>query len=231
MSGSRTLSSRLHDVIAARGHWSAAELSAMRREDCSAIFDQPPSGELGELMALFATAWRQLGDLVQQSFAGSFAALVEDATHSAERLVRILEGAAFFRDVARLDDLDVPLYKRAQLCASDLAAALAREGLGRFDDLDALTLFADNLVPHVLRLDGVLVVHPELGELIERGELLSPGSPEEVELRAVAVHAVERLAAAVPGATPRALDHLLWHRGQGARYKAVPRPRCRTTAY
>ena len=80
---------------------------------------------------------------------------------------------------------EVWFYKRAQLAAADLALA----GLARFADLDRLTLMADNLVPHVLRLDGVLRVEPGLVERIERGELLTAGEPEEVELRAVAVTA------------------------------------------
>jgi len=29
----------------------------------------------------------------------------------------------------------------------------------------------------------------------------------------------------------QAVDHLLWNRGAGARYKSHPRPRARTTAY
>ena len=41
---------------------------------------------------------------------------------------------------------------------SDLALA----GIVRFRDLDRLTIFADNLVPHVLRCDGVLVYDPRL---------------------------------------------------------------------
>ena len=57
-------------------------------------------------------------------------------------------------------------------------------------------MFADNLVPHVLRLDGVLWFDPELVARIERGELIEHGSPEEVEIRACAVHAVELLVAA-----------------------------------
>ncbi len=47
---------------------------------------------------------------------------------------------------------DRGFYKRAQITPSDLALA----GVAEFDDLDRLTIFADNLVPHVLRVDGVL---------------------------------------------------------------------------
>ena len=69
----------------------------------------------------------------------------------------------FFRDAG--------FYKRAQIVASDLALA----GLAEFSDLDRLTIFADNLVPHVLRVDGVLRYHPDLAARIDAGELIPPG--------------------------------------------------------
>ena len=47
---------------------------------------------------------------------------------------------------------DPGFYKRAQIVPNDLAVA----GVADFRDLDRLTIFADNLVPHVLRVDGVL---------------------------------------------------------------------------
>ena len=92
-------------------------------------------------------------------------------------------------------------------------------------------MFADNLVPHVLRLDGVLRFAPELVARIERGELIEHGSAEEVEIRACALHAVELIVAARPTRCAAAVDELLWHRGQQPRYKASPRHRSRCTAY
>ncbi len=86
-------------------------------------------------------------------------------------------------------------------------------------------------MPHVLRVDGVLAVDPGLAARIERGELLEQGSPEEVELRACSVHGVELLVAARGSTTAAAVDDALWNRGAGARYKAIPRHRARTTAY
>ena len=97
----------------------------------------------------------------------------------------------------------MPFYKRAQLTAADLAVAFGGEGWGCYRDLDRLTCFADNLVPHVLRCAQVLVYAPSLARRIDAGELLAAGSPEEVEIRAGAVHAVERWVAeparGVPG--------------------------------
>jgi hypothetical protein len=99
----------------------------------------------------------------------------------------------------------------------------------------ASTAFADNLVPHVLRLDGVLTYDDELVARIHTGELLTAGSPEEVEIRALGVHAVERLRTALAelghDVPSWLLDQVLWERGGGATYKAVPRHRARSVFY
>ena len=119
---------------------------------------------------------------------------------------------------------DPGFYKRAQILPADLALA----GVAEFGDLDELTIFADNLVPHVLRVDGVLAYDDELAAQIEAGDLLPPGAAER-EIRACALHACELIAPRL-GVPPRTLDNWLWNRGQQPRYKAVPRHRTRTTA-
>jgi len=186
-------------------------------------------------MGLFARALNDLGRFLRDRFEGRFAGPVEAAERSAVRLVEVLGGMPFYQDVQRYDELMVPLYKRAQLTAADLALAFGGMGWGRFDDLDRLTIFADNLVPHVLRLDGILAYEPGLVDRIEAGELILPGSPEEIEMRAVAVHAVERLGDALRSSgaavTSMQLDYLLWNRGQQPAYKARPRHRTRTVFY
>jgi len=133
-----------------------------------------------------------------------------------------------FVDVSEYEGRPIPFFKRAQLAAADLH----RAGLARLPGAERLTAFADNLVPHVLRVDGVLRLDPELTASIEASELLAHGSAEEVELRAAAIHAVELLVAALGGAlSPAEIDGALWNRGRGRRYKSVPRPRSRNTAY
>ena len=220
LSGFRTVEAGL----AARGPWTAAELAEIGVEEVAATFGQDPGHEL---MALFARALRELGERVGDEHGGSFLALARSGEGSAVALAERLAAWPAWRDVSTHDGEPVPLYKRAQLAAADLAL----QGLAPAEDLAALTLFADNLVPHVLRLDGVLRVDPALVARIERGELLEHGSPEEVELRACAVHAVELLVAAHGSTTAAAVDNVLWNRGGGARYKAVPRHRSRSTAY
>jgi hypothetical protein len=121
----------------------------------------------------------------------------------------------------------VPFLKRAQIAAADVH----RAGVAAFTDLHRLTMFADNLVPHVLRLDGVLSFAPGLVAQIEGGELIEHGSPEEVEIRACGLHAIELIAAARHDSCPADIDQLLWLRGGQPRYKASPRHRSRCTAY
>jgi hypothetical protein len=212
-------------------------LSALTTADCAAIFGQDLANEAArELMELFARALKDLGRYLLERFGGSFVRLVEAADRSAERLLELLAAMPFFRDIERYDGLEVPFYKRAQLTAADLALAFGGRGLGRFDDLDRLTIFADNLVPHVLRVDGVLRYTEKLARRIDAEELIPAGALEEVEIRACAVHAVElitrELQAAGYDLTAMQLDYLLWNRGQEPAYKqARPRHRTRTVFY
>ena len=92
-------------------------------------------------------------------------------------------------------------------------------------------MFADNLVPHVLRLDGILSYDPALVARIDRGELIEHGSPEEIEIRACALHAVELIVAGAPAPAPRTSTRCCGIAGRQPRYKAVPRHRSRCTAY
>ena len=122
----------------------------------------------------------------------------------------------------------MPFFKRAQIAAADLALA----GLAPADDLHRLTLFADNLVPHVLRIDGVLEFDEDLVRTHRRGTLLEHDSPEEVEIRASRCTPSSCWSQAHPSRPPPpASTTCSGHRGAAPRYKAHPRHRAPTTAY
>jgi Potential Queuosine, Q, salvage protein family len=211
-SGYFTVAWALADRFRAHGPWSNEELRSLDAASVAAALGQPRDHEL---MGLYAAALRSLG-----SFLGDAGVLelVGEAQASAERLASMLaDGMDFFADVG--------FWKRAQITPNDLALA----GVASFEDLDRLTIFADNLVPHVLRVDGVLRYSPRLAARVDAGELLPPGD-EEREIRACAVHACELIAAEV-GTPPRILDTWLWNRGQAPKYKAIPRHRTRTVFY
>jgi hypothetical protein len=235
LSGYFTVATCLKERFDRHGPLTAKDLVSLTADDCAAIFEQGREGPAFELMGLFATALNDLGRYLLERSGGRFATLVRAADHSAERLAEILEEMPFFQDVSTYGDVKVPLYKRAQITSADLSIALPDHDLGRFTDLDQLTIFADNLVPHVLRVDGVLRYDPNLLARIDREELILAGSSEEIEIRACALHAVELLVAALRDAgqqiTASGLDYLLWNRGGQPRYKARPRHRARTVFY
>src|SRR5688500_11116287 len=220
MSGFRTVEAGLR----AHGPWPADALAAITREQIATAVGQDPAHEL---MGHFSLHLRELGERVRDEHGGSFLALARSGDGSAVRLAETLASWPTWRDVSPYDGEEVPFFKRAQIAAADLALA----GLAPAGDVGRLTIFADNLVPHVLRIDGVLRFDDDLVARIDAGEPIEHDSPEEVEIRACGLHAAELLVAAHGSTTATAVDNLLWHRGADPRYKAHPRHRARTTAY
>jgi hypothetical protein len=211
-SGYFTVAIGLRERFARHGAYSPAELATITAAE---IADTLGQSRDHPLMALFA---RSLNDL------GTHA--LPDQPRSAVELAQTLSTWDCFADTSRYDELRIPFLKRAQIAGADLHNA----GIADFPDLHRLTMFADNLVPHVLRTDGLLTYDDALATSIDKGELLVHHSKPEVEIRAAAVHAVE-LIAAHTGQTPADIDNALWNRGQHPPYKALPRHRCRCTAY
>src|SRR5690348_7883263 len=145
-SATTALTRRLTDHARERGGtWTAGELRRIGAGDVGRVLGQDPDHPL---IALYADALNQLG-----AWLGDCDAMeaIAAADGSAERLVGLLaSGMPFFDDAG--------FYKRAQIAVNDLALA----GVATFADLDRLTAFADNLVPHVLRAEGMLVYAPAL---------------------------------------------------------------------
>ena len=230
VSGYFTVSRALADHVRTHGPPTGAWLSQVGTIEIAEILAQRPDNEL---MSLYAQALRALGRFLVERPArrGGVRApgaspgqarraldLVAESKGSAERLVSLLaRGMAMFNDRG--------FYKRAQIFSSDLALA----GVAEFSDLDRLTIFADNLVPHVLRCDGVLIYDEQLAARIDSGERLALGGAER-EIRACALHACELISkrTSVPA---RMIDTWLWTRGQSPEYKTRPRHRCRTVFY
>ena len=243
VSGYFTVAWALADHVRAHGPPTAAWLSRVSTVEIAEILGQTPANEL---MSLYAQALRSLGRFLAGERSPTTSSMrptqisqtqptqasqaqptrraldLVAAAGSAERLAEMLA-----RGMAMFDDRG--FYKRAQIVANDLALA----GVAEFDDLDRLTIFADNLVPHVLRCDDVLVYDEQLAAHIDRGERLTLGGAER-EIRACALHACELISQRtdVPA---RKIDTWLWTRGQsggrGTQYKSRPRHRCRTVFY
>ena len=191
------------------GPWPAAELRGSTRAE-RGRGARPGPGPRAD----GASTPRRCASSAASSASAARSTLVDEAGGSAERLAAMLA--------------------RGHAASSTTAASTSAPrscrttwrwpGVAEFADLDRLTIFADNLVPHVLRVDGVLRYDPELAARIDAGELLPPGG-EEREIRACALHACEQIAERDRRAAARARRGL-WNRGQAA---AATR-RCRATA-
>ena len=221
-SGYATMAAGVTDRFTEAGPWSAEELAVMDAEKIATVVRQDPEHPL---MEEFATALKSVGNRITEEFDGRFSGPAQEAA-SIPALVEIFAGWEAFADVSKYEGTIVPFFKRAQLAAADLHRAEIVDLPG----FDKLTAFADNLVPHVLRLDNVISLDPEFASSLDNSTLVQHGAPEEVEFRACAVHAVELLSA-VSEIPPAEIDGILWNRGRDSRYKSVPRPRSRNTAY
>jgi hypothetical protein len=199
------ITERLTAHARADGPWTAAQLHAIQAPAVADALGLEPSHRLTHL---YAEALNQLGAWLPD----------HPLPRTADALARSLTEMPFFADHG--------FYKRAQITANDLHLAQVVD----FPDVDRLTIFADNLVPHVLRLDGVLIYDDALAHAVDTERELPAGEVFEREIRATAVHACELLAqkAAVPA---RILDNWLWNRGQHPPYSERPAHITKTVFY
>jgi hypothetical protein len=234
-SGYFTVAKRLKQHCETHGVPSAAALARWTAQDCARIFAQDLADpHAQELMWLFALALNALGAWLTTECGGDHLGFLRRARR-AEDAVAALPAMPFFRDVAAYGDRAVPFLKRAQILVHDLKIAAPGHPLLAFDDVAELTIFADNIVPFVLRADGVLRYDAWLDRRIENGELIGAGAPEEIEMRACAVHAAELLRAAMgrtgSAITAREIDQALWMRGQEIRGRVATRPHLTRCTY
>ena len=235
-SGYFTIASKLKDNFLELGNFDCNYLQSLTAKDCSRIFAQQQADKTAQqLMQMFATALNELGKFVSAEFSGNFCKILDTANHSAAKLIEILTRMPHYQDQSQYHGKTVLFLKRAQITVSDLNIALNGKGRGYFSDIADLTIFADNLVPHVLWIDGILAYSPGLEASIRNCELLEVGSDEEIELRACAIHAVEMMREEIARQgkelSSQQLDYLLWNQGQAKRYSAVSPHRTRTFFY
>lgn len=179
---------------------------------------------------------RQAGRILLDRFKGSFIHVLEEAGGSATKLVYLLaEEFPSFNDTATYGGKQVYFYKRAQLLVHDLRCTFSGQSWGNFFDLEHLTAFADYKLPQVLRHLAILHYKEKLANLIQNLVHIPAGSPEEVEIRAATVWAVELLRQKLTNQGLRVnstqLDNWLWYLGQEDAYRALPYHRTRTICY
>lgn len=208
-------------------------LADLRKEDLKEIFSG--MGEIPLFEERLANL-REAGRNILALWQGDVVHLLEETRRRAVETVKTV-AASFpsFQDEADYRGHRVFFWKRVQLLVADIAAAFQGRDWGRFDDMGALTAFADYKLPQVLRELGIISYHPDLGDQIDLMQNLHAGSEQEIEIRAMTLRAVEGLKE-MSGSlgnrvTSARVDQYLWQLGQLDRFRKKPYHRCRTIFY
>ncbi|MDQ3043703.1 MAG: queuosine salvage family protein [Chloroflexota bacterium] len=225
-------------VAEGRPLWDAAYLAGLDAAALRDILRPVPGAPEIPLLAERLANLREVGCGLRDGIGGPrpVETLIAAADGSAVRLIGdVVRRFPSFDDTACYGSEVVRFYKRAQILVADLAGAFDNDGLGAFADLEHLTAFADYKVPQVLRELGILVYDDHLAGLVDAHQLLPAGSPEEIEIRAGTVWAVELLRRALNDAGRRLrafeIDGLLWTAGQTLALTARPYHRTVTGYY
>ncbi len=195
--------------------------------------------EQKELLSMFALSLQETGSFVSKNYKGEYSYLLESLPQEKKgnALISLLtENCRHWDDAGLYQGEKISFYKRAQILVNDLYLGFNGMNFGAFDDISHLTMFADNLVPHVLFCEGVLEYSKDLQDRIQKAEFLDSYSEAETEIRAGAIMAVEKICnfwkqQNQTDLFPCMFDVWLWNHGHQDRYRISPRHLTKTFFY
>lgn len=179
---------------------------------------------------------REIGEKMIAKFDGKVSKLVNEAQGDAQKLVElIVQYFPSFSDTSSYKGKEIYFYKRAQLFVADIYQLFGGNGFGLLNNVAQLTACADYKLPQILRKVGILEYATVLAEKIDNKIEISHDSPEEVEVRANTIWAVENIKEEVKKRNPQIRsfevnDHL-WLATQEKFDGEKPYHLTRTTAY
>ena len=179
---------------------------------------------------------REIGTNMIAKYNGKASNLIAEAHGNAQKLVEnIAQNFPFFLDTSLYKNEEVDFYKRAQLLAADIYQVFDGQSFGTLKNVDQLTACADYKLPQILRKLGILEYATVLAKKVDTKIEIDHNSPEEVEIRANTIWAVEFIKKEVKKRSPQILsfevnDHL-WLMSQEKFSDDKPYHRTRTTAY
>lgn len=124
-----------------------------------------------------------------------------------------------YRDERTYRGETVYFDKKAQLSMGMVHGRFADSSDYTITDIDSMTIFADYLIPALLREEGVFEYSDELARAVDAEEPIEEGDPKEVEIRIATIVAGERLLAVLNAEreeplTGFHLDQALWQAGR-----------------
>lgn len=122
-----------------------------------------------------------------------------------------------FDDSSNYKDINVKLYKLAQLAFWGIHGELSSSNYFKIDDMNSMSAFADYIVPVALNLMKIVSYEEELDVKIKKGVLIERDSNEEIEIRAASIYATAKLTELINARRPEdkliiipQLDYRLW---------------------
>jgi len=122
-----------------------------------------------------------------------------------------------FNDSSSYKGKDIHFYKLAQLAFWGIHGELSHSNYFNIEDINAMSAFADYIVPVALKVMKIVEYSEDLNEKINNGILIERDSEEEIEVRAASLFATAKLTEAVNLRRPAnkaiiipQLDYRLW---------------------
>ncbi len=181
-------------------------------------------------------ALKEVGRVINEKYEGKCSNLVKSADQDALKLLEIITADfQYYDDSTVYNGRKVMFHKKAQLAIWDISRSLDSKGLGFFSNIDELTAFAEYKIPQSLRKLGILKYSHELAEKVDNKIELKKDCPEEIEIRAGMVWAIElmknEIKPNIPKITSEDIDNYLWLKGQTKSPDDKPYHRVRTIFY
>ncbi|KPM10297.1 DUF2419 domain containing protein [Sarcoptes scabiei] len=137
---------------------------------------------------------RENGKILVENFQGSFVNCIRQSQSNAITLLKLIyDNFPSFRDEFCYRSVQVTFLKRAQILIADIWACYEGHGLGFFNDIDQLTMFADYRIPQILHYFDILKYSPELTDSLWANNLLNYGDQYEIEIRGQSINAIEKI--------------------------------------
>ena len=135
---------------------------------------------------------REIGSVLLKRYDGNFSNVIKESKGDAIKLMGIiLDSFQSFQDFAYYNNKKILFQKRAQGLVEGIYSIFNGKGFGKLKNVNSLTALADYIIPNMLRKVGILKYSEKLIKKVDNKVILKKGCPEEIEIRANTIWAIE----------------------------------------
>lgn len=163
------------------------------KEQLETIFRSDTEGKI-PLLEERLKAINDAGKVLLERYFGSFSFCVMRAGKDVQKLMDIIvDNFESYRDMCMYKDKTASFLKRAQILVSDIWTCLDGKGLGEFNNIQHITMFADYRVPQSLVAFNVLNYSDELKTMLKTRTAIKPGDEIECEIRGMSIYGCDQI--------------------------------------